>query len=280
MPLYVVEQCIHLKKQEIGFCINRPHGTQCFIFLHFINPVEIEFGGQLIHTAPNACFIYPPGVPQHYLARTHPLFHNYIHFSVREEAPFREECPPLNRIFYTDYQDEITELVEEIQVNKAIQSNNFEDRTDDFDLLMSNDMQILFRKLRDEQRHRITSGVYSASATFEQLRNRIYRAPKNWDVSTMAAFVHLSRSRFSVKYHELFGVTPNEDLISASLGLADRLLEGAMSITDIAYECGFSSPEYFIRLYKRRRGRTPGQYRRAIQHRSQEYSSCGGTEKR
>ena len=82
----------------------------------------------------------------------------------------------------------------------------------------------------------------------------------------MAAFVHLSRSRFSVKYHELFGVTPNEDLISASLGLADRLLEGAMSITDIAYECGFHDSNYFSLQFKKATGLPPRDF--AKRHRT------------
>ena len=35
-------------------------------------------------------------------------------------------------------------------------------------------------------------------------------------------------------------------------------------IADLAYECGFTSPDYFIRLYKKHYGITPGAYRKKI----------------
>ena len=42
-----------------------------------------------------------------------------------------------------------------------------------------------------------------------------------------------------------------------------------MQIYDIAYECGFSSPEYFIRIFKSKKGITPGKFREL-------YRGCGG----
>jgi AraC-like DNA-binding protein len=35
-------------------------------------------------------------------------------------------------------------------------------------------------------------------------------------------------------------------------------------IADLAYECGFTSPDYFIRLYKKYYGTTPGAYRKNL----------------
>ena len=39
-----------------------------------------------------------------------------------------------------------------------------------------------------------------------------------------------------------------------------RLSAGNTSITDVALDCGFNDPAYFIRVFKRLKGITPKQY--------------------
>ena len=81
----------------------------------------------------------------------------------------------------------------------------------------------------------------------------------------MAEYVNLSRSRFSTKYQKLFGTTPNKDLTDAAMLYANKMLSTSdICIADLAYECGFTSPDYFIRLYKKYYGTTPGAYRKSL----------------
>ena len=79
----------------------------------------------------------------------------------------------------------------------------------------------------------------------------------------MAEFVHLSRAHFSVKYKDIFGVTPNADINTAALLCACKLLSTTqMSVADISRTVGFSGAAYFIKQFKVKYGMTPTEYRR------------------
>jgi AraC-like DNA-binding protein len=43
---------------------------------------------------------------------------------------------------------------------------------------------------------------------------------------------------------------------------AEMLCATDASVTDIALACGFSDPSYFIRLFRRYKGTSPGKYRK------------------
>ena len=74
---------------------------------------------------------------------------------------------------------------------------------------------------------------------------------------------------FSTKYFCSFflnqtGQTAVEYLIEQRIqNAAKRLLISDDSITDIAYECGFNDLSYFIRTFKKKKGMTPGAYRKS-----------------
>ena len=79
----------------------------------------------------------------------------------------------------------------------------------------------------------------------------------------MAQNVYLTRSRFSVLYHDFFKITPSDDLITMTFEYGKRLLlETSETIAEIAHTCGYQSVEHFIRLFSKREGVTPGQYRK------------------
>ena len=257
---YKIEQCMYLKNEKKGFWINRRNGTTCYIFLHFINPVDIEINGEMTHAHANACIIYPPGMPQHYEALTHPLYHSYVHFTVSEGEKI-EQGLPIGRVFYTNVSDEIAILVEGIVGAYMLHNDNFEKRTTDYQQMQSNYLERLFRLLVQGQQKKSVADRNIVPRDFERLRTQIYQDPVSWNVPKMMGYVHLSRARFQTKYRQLFGVTPNEDLICATLERAELLLKKGMKVIDVAGECGFSNAEYFIRVFKKHRGYTPGRYR-------------------
>ena len=62
-------------------------------------------------------------------------------------------------------------------------------------------------------------------------------------------------------------VTPSRYLASLRVNRARHLLETTdLSISDIAQTCGFYDHSHFVRVFRRERGVTPGEYRQ--QHRS------------
>lgn len=261
MVFYTAEQAMHLKRQMIGFRINnRP--AKSFIFLHFINPVQIEIGGKVRTTSSNACIIFTPGSLLNYSAEKIMMLHNFLHFNVADEKKFRELGLPFNTLFYTNLQNEITDCVELIETCTVKKFNKYPEQID-------RHITRIFSMLAEEQRRRVSIGGISTQSRFEDLRSLIFQSPKNWSVASMAEYVNLSRSRFSTKYRELFAVTPNQDLTDAALLYANKLLATSdIRVCDLAYECGFTSPDYFIRLYKRNFGITPGAYRKKLKDRA------------
>ena len=74
-----------------------------------------------------------------------------------------------------------------------------------------------------------------------------------------------SPSYLTAMYRRVFGVGVAEQIIEYRIDRArERLSSTASSVADIAREVGYADPKYFMRVFKRRTGLTPGQYRDAF----------------
>ena len=83
-------------------------------------------------------------------------------------------------------------------------------------------------------------------------------------VAKVAARFHYSPSYLTAMYRRVFGVGVAEQIIEYRIDRARELLSStASSVADIAREVGYADPKYFMRVFKRRTGLTPGQYRDA-----------------
>lgn len=81
-------------------------------------------------------------------------------------------------------------------------------------------------------------------------------------VDEMAYRFGMSASAFNGIVKEVTGFSPTDYLIELKLNMAKRLLkESAHSIIYIAHECGFSSSQYFARLFAKRTGVSPTIFR-------------------
>ena len=84
-------------------------------------------------------------------------------------------------------------------------------------------------------------------------------------VAKVAARFHYSPSYLTAMYRRVFGVGVAEQIIEYRIDRARELLSStASSVADIAREVGYADPKYFMRVFKRRTGLTPGQYRDAF----------------
>ena len=84
-------------------------------------------------------------------------------------------------------------------------------------------------------------------------------------VAKVAARFHYSPSYQTAMYRRVFGVGVAEQIIEYRIDRARELLSStASSVADIAREVGYADPKYFMRVFKRRTGLTPGQYRDAF----------------
>ena len=78
-------------------------------------------------------------------------------------------------------------------------------------------------------------------------------------VAHMAQVAKLSRFHFSRLFQEARGLSPGQYLYGLRLVMAMRLVQsGEHAVKDIARQCGFSSPNYFCKVFRKNFGITPG----------------------
>ena len=84
------------------------------------------------------------------------------------------------------------------------------------------------------------------------------------EVSTgeLAEMVHLSEGHFCHLFKEVTGRSAKEYMLQLRINKAKKLIESSSNtITDICYSCGFSDPNYFARVFKKKLGCSPSAYK-------------------
>ncbi|WP_148639414.1 helix-turn-helix domain-containing protein [Aquimarina longa] len=89
----------------------------------------------------------------------------------------------------------------------------------------------------------------------------------NLSVNELAKLCNMSPSSFKRAFRTFFNDSPNNYINTKKINKAIELLQvSKMNISDIAYETGFNDPLYFTRLFKKRIGLSPSEFR--LQHTS------------
>ena len=85
---------------------------------------------------------------------------------------------------------------------------------------------------------------------------------ESFGVTEFAAAAGLSRSRFSVLYRELTGISPGKFLRDLRLTRAETLLrDTALPVVEIAALVGYHDPSVFGRIFRKARGLPPAEWR-------------------
>jgi transcriptional regulator GlxA family with amidase domain len=81
-------------------------------------------------------------------------------------------------------------------------------------------------------------------------------------VPELCKLAHLSESSLLRMFHETVGTSPHDYLLTIRLNHARNLLATSPDkITSIAFQSGFTDSNYFARLFKKRTGLSPADYR-------------------
>ncbi|WP_054956201.1 response regulator transcription factor [Paenibacillus dakarensis] len=87
----------------------------------------------------------------------------------------------------------------------------------------------------------------------------------------IADHLHLNSSYFSVLFKEQVGLTFSEYVTRRRVQRAKELLANtAYSITEIAEQVGYSTPKYFVKVFRDHENMSPGQYRHHVASDAQE----------
>ncbi len=89
-----------------------------------------------------------------------------------------------------------------------------------------------------------------------------------WTLETMAKHCNLGRSRFSHYCKKITNMTAADYLIHCRIQKAKDLFEASrhLSITDIAFQCGFTSSQYFATVFRKKTGLSPSDFREQTDH--------------
>lgn len=85
---------------------------------------------------------------------------------------------------------------------------------------------------------------------------------ENPGLGELAKIAHYNSSHFSTTFHKEIGMTYSEYLNMLKINYAKELISSTnLKITEICYECGFTSHSNFLRLFKLDTGLSPLQFR-------------------
>ena len=116
------------------------------------------------------------------------------------------------------------------------------------------------------ERPRLASPEHSVELFLADLRQNLNSLEKTWTLPGMASACGMGTTQFSRLCRRLTNDSPVHFLNLARVTAAARLLRAnpaGRSVTDIAFDCGFQSSQYFANQFRRHFGRTPTEYRRA-----------------
>ncbi|RYY57880.1 MAG: AraC family transcriptional regulator [Chitinophagaceae bacterium] len=181
----------------------------------------------------------------------------YLNNFYNTEDEKREWKLLLNQ-YHFDNDNEVTELI-----NKLIRICSSTDLTKNVfaDL---NVKELLIRLVQSQHLMQV-AGESKDSSNQTRLHYVLHYIQENLTekiaVDTLSRKAYLSRNMFFRWFREQFGVTPLEYINNERIKLAKQLLSSRrQSITSVSQQCGFTDVNYFVRLFRKTEGVTPGQY--------------------
>lgn len=182
---------------------------------------------------------------------------NYLNCFYNDKEEQQEWQLQFNQ-YHFDNDNEVSGLI-----NKLIRLCNTSDTTKNIyaDLNLK---ELLIRLVQSQHLHQvkteITHGNNQTRLQFvihfihEHLTDKIL-------INQLCRKAYLSRNHFFRWFREQFGVTPLEYINQQRIKLAKQLLaEQQRSVTNISALCGFTDVNYFVRIFKKAEGITPGAY--------------------
>lgn len=110
--------------------------------------------------------------------------------------------------------------------------------------------------------------IASSEQKFINLIDRIIKANienEQFGVSELAKKIKMSRSNLHRRIKKITNTTATSYIKQIRLAAAMVMLEKVFySVSEVAYETGFSSPSYFIKCFREFYGHTPGAFKKGI----------------
>jgi AraC family transcriptional regulator len=121
--------------------------------------------------------------------------------------------------------------------------------------------ELLVRVMQTQARHLLITEAAASAATHRlafavtYIRERLHEAIS---IDELARKCCMSKSHFFRQFKHEFGLAPLEFITAERIKLAKKLLsKSSLSVSEAAYQTGFESLNYFIKVFKKHVGQTP-----------------------
>lgn len=244
------------------YALTPEHSHPAYMFvLHFDDQTNVKLNGRIITSRPGKIFSLSPGIAHQELPSEFPP--RYIAILI-EKSFFERQLSfyPLKEEIYFDGQivNATSNLIPLLN-RFMIEADNHVAGCD-----------AVLHGLSLEISHSIIRGIFNVKTVEDRFSGRVeisrvieyIHAHMNTKITIgeMAEIACMSSSHFSHVFKAETGKTPLDYLNEVRMGRVKKLLiAGERSITEIALECGFSSPAYLTASFYKRYKITPSNFK-------------------
>jgi len=241
--------------------VNRPLGTQSWLFMHFHNPVSLKVDGA-VATYPEGSFMIWGEMDGHYYGcQEAPWSHSWTHCvgAVVGKA-VSEAGLPIGRPFLFKSRETADRILS--QAYAEITSRK---EPDEGILLLL--LQLLTRELAREAKGGESQADSFVPERIIAARRRIetHLAEKT-TLAELAKSASLSVPHFCAEFKRHIGRAPIDYLIEVRMVQARYLLRDMnLSVSEVSRQVGYDDPFQFSKLFKKRFGLSPRAARKALE---------------
>ena len=123
-------------------------------------------------------------------------------------------------------------------------------------------LQLIYYMLRKRTQHTEVALRRRDERIDESVSLMYQHCSQQWTNEQLAAQANLSTSRYIQLFTEIHHTSPLKFLNNIRMNMARELLSTCkLGVSEVAAMCGFQSPQYFCRMFRKATGMTPTQYR-------------------
>lgn len=245
----------HMKSLPDNFSVNLQKGIPAYSFWHFYNSVDLKTPNGVVTTEADVCYIFPPHTAMQFSAHGK-LTVDLIMLDQNSATLWNTMGLNFEAIYYPHPAAFVTDLVWEIEEEFCSKGPYFEQ-------MINTKLSELFIKIARVCNSESIPVSKELIERFHQIRLKMMSSlGENWTVARLADEVNISPSYFHAVYKEIYGVSPNQDLINARINSAKHMLEYSRdSIATVSKSLGYNNPYHFTRQFRQITGESPSKYR-------------------
>ena len=135
----------------------------------------------------------------------------------------------------------------------AMEDDSHKDVIADFAL-----KELLIRLMQTQARNMVEKNTMKSQSRIGFVADFIRKnLHQKLSIDAIAKMAYVSKSNFFKMFKQELGISPNEFIIHERIKKAKELLNQQNSVSEVAFNTGFSDTNYFIRVFKQVEGVTP-----------------------